>query len=113
MSLMNAIDSKCKSCSYVEGDQGTWRKQIEMCGGVSCELYGVRPLTSDAKHPVRGSRRDAIDKHCKSCIYDQQDSTAKGTWRQQVRACTSTDCELWEHRPMPDPGSGKIEVVNV
>jgi hypothetical protein len=42
------------------------------------------------------TRQRAINAKCKDCIYDPVDF---GTWRQQVEACTSTDCALWEHRP--------------
>ena len=39
----------------------------------------------------------AIAQKCKDCIYDPLD---KGTWRQQVEACTSTDCALYQLRPI-------------
>ena len=44
-----------------------------------------------------GSRAKAIDKFCKSCIYDKLDV---GTWRYQTEHCKSTDCELYGFRPM-------------
>lgn len=43
------------------------------------------------------SRTKAINEHCKNCIYDK---AAPGTWREQVEACTSQHCALWQHRPM-------------
>jgi len=45
-----------------------------------------------------GSRKQAIDAMCKSCIYDSHSS---GTWRSQVKACTSYDCPLYSFRPLP------------
>lgn len=44
----------------------------------------------------RPSLRDAIDAKCKDCIYD---SNADGTWRDQVEACTSGNCPLYDVRP--------------
>lgn len=40
--------------------------------------------------------RAAINNKCKECIYD---SCAKGTWRYQVEACSSTSCPLYSVRP--------------
>lgn len=43
------------------------------------------------------SRTAALNEHCKNCIYDK---AVSGTWREQVEACTSQHCALWQHRPM-------------
>lgn len=45
----------------------------------------------------RYSMRQAIDLNCKDCIYDDQDV---GNWKQQVTACTITDCPFHDHRPI-------------
>lgn len=44
------------------------------------------------------SLREAINAKCRDCIYDP---TAKGLgrWREQVAACTSSTCPLFEVRP--------------
>jgi len=42
------------------------------------------------------SLREAIDKHCRSCIFDD---LAAGTWRQQVTFCAVKSCDLYEVRP--------------
>ena len=44
----------------------------------------------------RPSLRKAIDNMCKSCIYDPHEP---GGWRQQVTACTSPSCPLFNVRP--------------
>ena len=44
------------------------------------------------------SRQQAIDKHCKLCIFDG--STGSGSWRKQVTDCTSYDCPLFNYRPL-------------
>ena len=41
--------------------------------------------------------RKAIDNMCKDCTYDELD---KGTWRQQVAACTTKTCPLHSVRPV-------------
>ena len=41
--------------------------------------------------------RNAIDNMCKDCTYDELD---KGTWRQQVAACTIKTCPLHSVRPV-------------
>ena len=46
---------------------------------------------------ARLSMRDAINAMCKGCIYDE---IVPGTWREQVTACTSPNCPLFELRPL-------------
>jgi hypothetical protein len=41
--------------------------------------------------------RLAVRMHCKGCIYDQAEH---GNWLQQVTACTVTQCEMYEWRPL-------------
>lgn len=48
----------------------------------------------------RPSMRQAINNKCKECIYD---SESAGNWRQQVEACTSKACPLFELRPISKP----------
>ena len=48
------------------------------------------------------SLRRSINAFCRSCIYDP--GGGGGTWREQVEACTSQDCPLYEVRPI---SSGK------
>mgnify|MGYP006924549733 CR=1 FL=1 len=55
--------------------------------------------TTKPTKPIR-SLRDAINKHCKSCIYDEK-AVGSGTWRQQVGACPVVSCELHGVRPLP------------
>lgn len=44
------------------------------------------------------SLRKLINAKCKECIYDP---CAQGSWRQQVKECTSYDCPLYPVRPLP------------
>ena len=46
-----------------------------------------------AKPGLRGK----INAKCCECIYD--DAPGNGTWRQQVEACSSLACPLYEVRP--------------
>lgn len=41
--------------------------------------------------------RASINAFCKWCIYDP--NGGGGSWRQQVEACTATDCPLYPVRP--------------
>ena len=50
-------------------------------------------------------KQQAIRAYCKGCNYDPQD---KGTWLDQVEACTITNCELYEHRPLTTATRQKI-----
>lgn len=43
------------------------------------------------------SLRAAIDAKCKSCIYDP--ASGNGGWREQVSACSSSNCPLHPVRP--------------
>ena len=49
------------------------------------------------------SLRKAIDAMCKDTTYDELD---KGTWRQQVAACTITICPLHSVRPVTGKNAG-------
>lgn len=42
--------------------------------------------------------RQAIDAQCRACIFDP---LAPGTWREQVAACASANCHLFDVRPVP------------
>jgi len=44
------------------------------------------------------SLRQAINKKCRDCIYDE--CSGLGSWRQQVTACTVTSCPLYAVRPV-------------
>ena len=44
--------------------------------------------------------RKAVDLKCKECIYDP--IGGPGSWRQQVEACTSYKCPLFDKRPRPE-----------
>ena len=44
----------------------------------------------------RTSLRQAVNDHCRSCIYD---SKARGSWRQQTTLCSVTECNLHPVRP--------------
>jgi len=46
----------------------------------------------------RPSLRKAINDQCKECIYDPH--PGNGNWRQQVTACPSIQCPLYEVRPL-------------
>lgn len=57
------------------------------------------------------SLREAINRKCRECIYDQNDA---GTWRKQVENCTSYQCGLYDHRPKPHNKAktvGKTELI--
>ena len=49
------------------------------------------------KRPVRLSLRSAINAMCRYCIYDP--GGGNGTWREQVQACSSSNCPLHAVRP--------------
>lgn len=51
------------------------------------------------------TRQQAINAFCKGCIYDEYD---KGNWKQQVTACTMSDCQLFDYRPISRPKKGYI-----
>lgn len=57
------------------------------------------------------SLRAAINAKCKECIYDP--NSGGGTWRQQIGACTSPKCPLFEVRPMPSGGGAVDKPVAV
>ncbi len=46
----------------------------------------------------RNSLRARINLHCKNCIFDPYQT---GTWRVQVKECTSPNCALFLVRPRP------------
>lgn len=68
-------------------------------------------LQANYNTAIPRTRKAAIDKHCRDCIYDRY---APGTWRQQVAACTSPKCALFSFRPLPiGYGSKKIQSLEL
>jgi hypothetical protein len=61
-------------------------------------LAAAREARKSNPSAPKPSKRAAINGKCKDCIYDPNGG---GSWREQVGACTSTDCALFELRPMP------------
>jgi hypothetical protein len=55
---------------------------------------------------MSGSRAAAINAMCKQCIYDPYQ---RGNWRQQVEACTSKACPLYEFRPVSSVGDANTD----
>ena len=53
--------------------------------------------TSETKSG-RPSRRLAIARMCRECIYDS--APGNGTWREQVEGCTAPKCPLYPVRPV-------------
>ena len=53
-----------------------------------------------AKHSGKAGLRGKVNAMCISCIYDEVGG--KGTWKQQVSACTVESCPLWEVRPQSE-----------
>lgn len=47
------------------------------------------------------SMRAAINAKCRDCIYDPY--SGLGNWRQQVTACSSSNCPLHPFRPVSKP----------
>jgi len=43
--LRGKIDAKCAECCYDPTQEGTWRKQVELCASRGCPLYSVRPTS--------------------------------------------------------------------
>jgi hypothetical protein len=58
----------------------------------------ARLANKDKPRVKKPSMRKAINDFCKECSYDPL--SAQGTWRQQVEACTSPKCPLYELRPV-------------
>jgi predicted secreted protein len=53
------------------------------------------------------SLKSGIEQECKNCTYDQ---TSDGSWRQQIKGCSGSMCELYGVRPLPI--GDKHEVVS-
>ena len=49
LTRQQAINAKCKDCSYDHMDVGTWRQQVTICGGIDCALYPYRQVDSVAR----------------------------------------------------------------
>lgn len=45
---------------------------------------------------IATTRKQAIEKKCTECLYDPHE---KGTWREQIEACTCPSCPLYPFRP--------------
>ena len=58
---------------------------------------------------ARRTRQQAINAFCKQCIHDP---LAPGNWRQQVTACTWTDCPLYPYRPVSRSKRRAVQAAN-
>lgn len=43
-----AIELKCKDCTYDHCSLGTWRQQVTLCSVKTCPLWHLRPKTTSA-----------------------------------------------------------------
>ncbi len=50
------------------------------------------------KHSAKSGMRGKVNAMCISCIFDE--FARQGTWRQQVAACSCSDCPLYSIRPV-------------
>lgn len=55
-------------------------------------------IATAKRKPQRLNYRAAVDAMCKMCIYDP---LSRGTWREQVGECSSSNCPLHPLRPLP------------
>lgn len=46
------VNAKCCECVYDPLAPGTWRQQVENCGGVSCPLYSKRPKPTGGENAI-------------------------------------------------------------
>ena len=56
LTRQQAINAKCRECSFDELDVGTWRQQIERCEITDCGLWPYRPMP----YPKRSSCNQAV-----------------------------------------------------
>lgn len=59
-------------------------------------LAAYREATKGQPRAKGPSKKRAIWAMCRDCIYDPMGG---GSWRQQVDACTSPECPLYQVRP--------------
>ena len=52
------------------------------------------------------SLRKAVNAKCRECLYDPL--SGLGNWRQQVSACTSSECPLFPVRPKSRPHTERV-----
>ncbi len=57
------------------------------------------------------SPRKRIAAMCCECIYDPE-SIGAGTWRNQVADCTSTQCPIYQERPLPTTQKQPAEAID-
>jgi len=58
-----------------------------------------------ARESSKPGMRGKVNAKCIECIYDG--NGGGGSWRQQVKACTSPKCPLYPIRPMPKEGDNE------
>lgn len=83
---------KCISCNEVKSLDKFARNHKTADGYLKTCIVCVQ-----SKKKTGYSLRKAIDAKCKDCIYDPY--SGEGHWRQQVEACTSGNCPLYDVRP--------------
>ena len=77
--------------------------------GSNASRFGTLPRETGG-WSCRPSLRKAVDVMCKSCIYDP--GSGNGAWRQQVQACSSSNCPLHSVRPVPVNARKILHIVS-
>ncbi len=80
MTRQQAINEKCKGCSYDSFDKGTWREQVENCFDLNCALYEYRPITSTTKKRLNQEKYEQMSEEEK-IAYDKKAKIAKERFR--------------------------------
>ena len=56
------------------------------------------------------TKQQAIDLHCKDCLYDEYDT---GSWRKQTTQCEMKACTLYPYRPIDKAAMAEKRAVKL
>ena len=70
-----AIDAKCKDCSYDNLAGGTWREQVALCPCLKCALWPYRPFPISGEAP-EGSLSPTDGLYARTTTDDEPKSTS-------------------------------------
>ena len=91
-SVSKPVEKICSRCETLQNVSNFARNTKTADGYLNSCLACSRP-----RNAVKRSLRSMVNAKCKACLYDP--IAGSGTWRQQVEACTSGNCDLYEGRP--------------
>lgn len=107
MAAPNEMAPEAAATAPRAGNVASGKSTVFDCPNANAISSAISALDNGKR---RRSLRSAVNAMCKSCIYDP--GSGNGAWRQQVQACSSSNCPLHSVRPVPVKARKTVYIVS-